>query len=68
MGKGLTNWQKILRQDNSDKLAYRDVYQDQQLDRSSLPEQQSKTSYFAAAALFMRCVTTAQTIMSSTVV
>ena len=51
MGKGLTNWQKILRQDNSDKLAYRDVYQDQQLDRSSLPEQQSKTSYFAAAAL-----------------
>lgn len=51
MAKGLSNWQKLLRQDKSESLQYRDVYGDQQLDRSYLPEAKSKTPYRVVAIL-----------------
>lgn len=39
-----TNWEKVSAKDHGDTLANRDVYEDQQLDRSRIKQKMSKTS------------------------
>lgn len=53
--KEKTNWEKLSSMDNSQKMQYRDVYADQQLDRSNVMERKSPTSRIiisAAIAIF----------------
>lgn len=47
--KPKTNWDRISAQDPQSKFQYRDVYEDQQLERSKIAEKQSPTSRIVAA-------------------
>lgn len=38
-----TNWQRLSKQSNADTMQYRDVYEDQQLERSTIREKQTPT-------------------------
>lgn len=38
-----TNWQRLSKQSNADTMQYRDVYEDQQLERSTIQEKQTPT-------------------------
>ena len=46
-----TNWEKLQDKDPSEDMRYRDVYEDQQLDRSKIEEKQSPTSRIIIAAV-----------------
>ena len=53
--KEKTNWEKLSSMDNSQKMQYRDVYEDQQLDRSNVMARKSPNSRImisAAIAIF----------------
>ncbi len=46
-----TNWEKLQDRDPSEDTRYRDVYEDQQLDRSKIEEKQSPVSRIIIAAV-----------------
>ena len=50
-GRHSSNWDKINAQDASQTLRNRDVYGDQQLDRSSIGEEKSPTSRIIFAVI-----------------
>ena len=63
LGKNKSNWEKLSTQDVTDTVKYRDVYSDQQLDRTKISAKKSFTSRFVLsivigilAGILMWCV------------